>query len=236
MHGALVIFRQLYDRSTCTFSYLLADPGTREAVLIDPVAELLERDATLIEQLDLTLRYTLETHIHADHVTSSGALRQRLGSRVVVSAAAGAQGADVEVRHGDTVTFGRRALGVRATPGHTSTCITYVTDDERMAFTGDALFVRGCGRTDFQDGSSDQLYDSVWEQILSLPDDTLLYPGHDYRGNTVTSVGEEKRHNPRLGGGRTKEQFAAIMAGLDLAEPARIKIAVPANLRCGQSG
>ena len=228
-----MIFRQLYDRGTCTFTYLLADPDTRDAVLIDGVAEHLERDVRLVRELDLTLRYAIDTHIHADHITSSGQLRQRLGCHVAVCAEADAPCADVPLHHGDTLTYGGLHLEVRATPGHTATCVTYVTGDRSRAFTGDALMVRGCGRTDLQGGSSDQLYASVWEQILSLPDTTLLYPGHDYRGNTVTTVAEEKEHNPRLGGGRTRAEFAAIMAALDLSKPARIAVAVPANRRCG---
>lgn len=228
-----MIFRQLYDPDSSTYSYLLADERTRDAVLIDPVREQLERDVGLARELGVTLRYTLETHVHADHVTAGALLRQRVGSRCVVSARAGVTNADVLVDHGDAVTFGHHALEVRATPGHTSGCVTYVLGDLSRAFTGDALLIRGCGRTDFQQGDARTLYRSVHDQIFSLPDDTLLYPGHDYKGRTVTSVREEKLWNPRLGGGRDEAAFVAIMAGLALAPPKKLDVAVPANLRSG---
>lgn len=228
-----MLFRQLFDRETCTYTYLLADPASRQAVLIDPVAELVERDIQLLRELDLTLVHTLETHVHADHVTAGAALRERLGSTTVVSHAGGTACADVKVRHGDVVQIGAVRIEVRATPGHTSGCVTYVVPDAGMAFTGDALMIRGCGRTDFQQGDAATLYTSVHSQILGLPDDTRLYPGHDYQGRTVTTVAEEQRYNPRLGGGRTVDEFVAIMDSLQLADPARIDEAVPANLRCG---
>ncbi len=226
-----MLFRQLFDRETCTYTYLLADG--REAVLIDPVLELVDRDAQIIEELGLCLKFTLETHIHADHVTGAALLRAQVGCKAVVSQAGQALGADVPVSHGDVIRFGTRQLTVRATPGHTDTCVTYVLDDETMAFTGDALMIRGCGRTDFQSGSARTLYHSVHTQILSLPQSCRLYPGHDYKGRTVTTVAEELAHNPRLGGGNTVEQFVDIMDNLKLGQPARIRIAVPANQRCG---
>ena len=226
-----MIFRQLFDRETCTYTYLLADDC--EAVLIDPVLEHVDRDAQIIDELELCLKFTLETHIHADHVTGAAGLRDKVGCLAVVSEAGQAVGADKPVRHGDVINFGTRHLTVRATPGHTDTCVTYVLDDESMAFTGDALMIRGCGRTDFQSGSAQTLFKSVHSQILSLPSSCRLYPGHDYKGRTVTTVKEELAHNPRLGGGRTVAQFIEIMDNLDLSQPARIHIAVPANLRCG---
>jgi sulfur dioxygenase len=226
-----MFFRQLFDRETCTYTYLLADEG--EAVLIDPVLELVSRDAQIIEELGLCLKYTLETHIHADHVTGAAQLRELVGCKAVVSQAGQATGVDRPVRHGDVIQFGQKSLTVRATPGHTSTCVTYVLDDETMAFTGDALMIRGCGRTDFQSGSSETLFESVHTQILSLPPTCRLYPGHDYKGRTVTTVAEELAHNPRLGGGNTMAQFVEIMDNLNLSQPAQIHIAVPANLRCG---
>ncbi len=229
-----MIFRQLFDRETCTYTYLLADAETREAVLIDPVLEQADRDVELLRQLDLELVYTLETHVHADHITAGSRLRERLGTRTVVSEAGGAPCADVKVNHGDRISFGRHHLEVRATPGHTSGCVSYISDDRAMAFTGDALFVRGCGRTDFQEGDAGTLYDSVHGQILSLPATTRIYPGHDYRGRTLTTVAEEQRFNPRLGGGRTREEFVAIMDALKLANPKKLHIAVPANQACGR--
>ncbi len=228
-----MIFRQLFDPQTSTYSYLLADEHSRDAVLIDPVLEQLERDVALIRQLDLRLLATLETHVHADHVTAGGALRERLGSRTGVAEVAGVSCADLRLADGDRVAFGRHHLEVRSTPGHTAGCVSFVTDDQAMVFTGDALLVRGCGRTDFQGGDAATLYRSVHERLLSLPDATLVYPGHDYKGHTVSTVGEEKRFNPRLGGGRTEEEFVVIMDHLDLAQPERIAVAVPANARCG---
>jgi glyoxylase-like metal-dependent hydrolase (beta-lactamase superfamily II)/rhodanese-related sulfurtransferase len=229
-----MIFRQLFDPQSSTYTYLLADERTRHALLVDPVFEQARRDAALIEELGLKLQCTLETHVHADHVTGAWLLRDRLGSRIGLSAASGADGADRLLRHGDRVEFGKRWLEVRATPGHTNGCVTYVVDDHRAALTGDALLIRGCGRTDFQQGSAEVLYRSVHEQIFSLPDACLLYPGHDYRGLTVTSVGEEKLFNPRLGGQVLEEDFIGYMNHLGLAHPKQMQVAVPANLRCGR--
>lgn len=230
-----MIFRQLYDADTSTYTYLIADEASREAVLIDSVREHAARDLQLLEELDLKLRYVLETHVHADHVTGAALLRERTGCRSVVSRRGGAPCADVQVDHGDRVAFGQRYLEVRATPGHTNGCVTYVLDDLSMAFTGDALLIRGCGRTDFQQGDSPLLWRSIHEQIFTLPDECTLYPGHDYKGRTMTSVAEEKRHNPRLGGTRTVEEFVAIMDGLGLPPPKHIAEAVPANQNCGVS-
>ena len=185
----MLIFRQLFDQASSTYTYLLADPRSREAVLIDPVFEQARRDAALIAELGLVLRWTLETHVHADHVTGAWLHRQRLGSRIALGEKGGAEGADRLLAHGDRVEFGLRALEARATPGHTSGCMTYVLDDRSMAFTGDAVLIRGCGRTDFQQGSPHALYRSVREQVFSLPESCLLYPAHDYRGLTVSSVG-----------------------------------------------
>jgi len=230
----MMIFRQLFDPESATYTYLLADPATREAVLIDPVYEQARRDAALLQELDLTLVYTLETHVHADHVTGAWALKQRLGSRIALSANAGADGADRLLQQDDIVSFGARSLEVRATPGHTGGCLTYVLDDRSMAFTGDTLLIRGCGRTDFQEGDPRTLYRSVHEQIFTLPDTCLLYPAHDYRGLTVTSVAEERRFNPRLGGDLSEGDFAGYMENLGLAHPKKIDVAVPANLKCGK--
>ena len=230
----MLIFRQLFDQTSSTYTYLLADAGTREAVLIDPVFEQARRDAALIAELGLALRWTLETHVHADHVTGAWLHRQRLGSRIALSAASGAEGADRALAPGERVEFGRRALEARATPGHTNGCMTYVLDDRSLAFTGDALLIRGCGRTDFQQGSPHALYRSVREQVFSLPESCLIYPAHDYRGLTVSSVGEERMFNPRLGGQILEDDFAGYMSHLGLAHPKQMDVAVPANLRCGR--
>jgi glyoxylase-like metal-dependent hydrolase (beta-lactamase superfamily II)/rhodanese-related sulfurtransferase len=230
----MLIFRQLFDPQSSTYTYLLADPASRDAVLIDPVFEQVRRDAALIEELGLTLRYTLDTHVHADHVTGAWLLARKLGSKIALSARGGAEGADLFVEDGERVAFGSRHVDVMATPGHTDGCVTYVLDDRSMAFTGDALLIRGCGRTDFQQGSPNTLFHSVHDRIFALPDDCLLYPAHDYRGLTVTSVAEEKRFNPRLGGDLSEGDFAGYMNNLGLPHPKQIDVAVPANLRCGR--
>lgn len=228
-----MIFRQLFDAETSTYTYLLADARTKEAVIIDPVRDQVERDATLIRELGLTLVAILDTHVHADHVTGAGVLRRRFGAPTASGEHGGQACADRRLRSGDVIRFGDRTLEVRATPGHTDGCVTYVLDDRSMAFTGDALLIRGCGRTDFQQGDPHTLYASVHGQIFSLPDDALLYPGHDYQGRTVTSVAEERAYNARLGGGRSEAEFVEIMKNLKLARPRHIDEAVPANLRCG---
>ena len=230
----MLIFRQLFDQQSSTYTYLLADAGKRVALLIDPVFEQARRDAALVKELGLKLAWTLETHVHADHVTGAWLHKQRLGSRIALSAAGGAEGADHMLAHGARIEFGGRALEARATPGHTNGCMTYVLDDRSMAFTGDALLIRGCGRTDFQQGNAQALYRSVREQVFSLPDSCLIYPAHDYCGLTASSVGEERMFNPRLGGQILEEDFAGYMAHLALAHPKMMAVAVPANLRCGR--
>ncbi len=229
-----MIFRQLFDPQSSTYTYLLADPGSREAILIDTVFEQARRDDALLRELGLTLVATLDTHVHADHVTGAWLHQRNHGSAIVLSATSGAQGADRYVQHGDRVSFGARAVEVRATPGHTHGCVTYVLDDHTMAFTGDCLLIRGSGRTDFQQGNAHAMYRSVKDEILSLPDDTLLYPAHDYRGLTVTSVGEERRFNPRLGGDIGEQDFVGYMNNLGLPHPKLMDVAVPANLVCGR--
>ena len=229
-----LVFRQLFDPPSSTYSYLLGDAAAGEALIVDPVFEHARRDAALLRELGLRLVATLDTHVHADHVTGAWLLRQRCGGQIALAAAAGAANADRLLQHGDRVAFGTRHLEVRATPGHTNGCLTYVLDDHRMAFTGDALLIRGCGRTDFQQGSPQRLYRSVHEQILSLPAGCLLYPAHDYRGLTVTSVAEERQYNPRLGGEVNEADFTGYMNNLGLPHPKLIDIAVPANLQCGR--
>jgi len=227
-----IIFRQLFDRTSCTYTYLLACPTTLEGVLIDPVDTLVERDTAIIREMGIKLKYGLNTHVHADHITGTGLLKQQFtGMQSVLSKASGGQ-ADKHVEPGEKITFGSLFLEVRATPGHTAGCVTYVLGEEQgMAFTGDALLIRGCGRTDFQGGSADTLYDSVHSQIFTLPEECLLYPGHDYRGRMTSTVYEEKQFNPRLSHG--KEKFLHIMDTLGLPNPKMLDVAVPANLVCG---
>ncbi|MBM4379569.1 MAG: MBL fold metallo-hydrolase [Deltaproteobacteria bacterium] len=225
-----MLFRQLFDAETSTYTYLVGDPASRQAALIDPVLGQVERDLELLRELDLQLAWALDTHVHADHVTAAGALRERTGCKTVAGER-GASCVDVQVRHGDVVQVGAVALRVVETPGHTGDSVSYLADG--CAFTGDALMVRACGRTDFQNGDAGQLYDSIHAHLYSLPDDTRVYPGHDYKGRTVTTVGEERRFNARLAG-RTREQFVTLMNGLDLPRPRHMDVAVPANLACGK--
>ena len=230
----MLIFRQLIDPQSSTYTYLIGDGEAGEAVLVDAVFEQVRRDTALLNELGLRLVATLETHVHADHVTGGWMLKRQFGSEIVVAKSSGASGADRYVEHGDQIKFGRRYLQVRATPGHTDGCLTYVLDDESQAFTGDCLLIRGSGRTDFQQGDPRQLYRSVHAQIFTLPDSCLLYPGHDYRGLTVTSVAEERKFNPRLGGQIGETDFAGYMENLHLPHPKQIDKAVPANMRCGE--
>jgi glyoxylase-like metal-dependent hydrolase (beta-lactamase superfamily II)/rhodanese-related sulfurtransferase len=230
----MLIFRQLFDPQSSTYTYLLGDARGGEAVLIDPVFEQVRRDAALVSELGLKLIATLETHVHADHVTGAWLLKGQFGSEIILSSASGAEGADRYLAHGERVKFGARYLEARATPGHTAGCMTYVLDDESMAFTGDCLLIRGSGRTDFQQGDPRAMYRSVRSQILTLPATCLLYPAHDYRGLTVTSVAEERRFNPRMGGEIGESDFVGYMNNLGLPHPKLIDIAVPANLRCGR--
>ena len=229
-----MIFRQLFDPQSSTYTYLLADPATREAVLIDPVFEHARRDAALVEELGLKLAWTLETHVHADHVTSASLLKRRFGSKIALSKDSRAEGADRFLGDGDLVAFGKRSLEVLATPGHTGGCLSYVLDDRSIAFTGDALLIRGCGRTDFQEGDPHRLFRSVRDKLFSLPDACLLYPAHDYRGLTSSSVAEERMYNPRLAETIVEEDFVGYMTNLGLPHPKLMAVAVPANLRCGR--
>jgi glyoxylase-like metal-dependent hydrolase (beta-lactamase superfamily II) len=224
-----MLFRQLFDATSSTYTYLIADLASRKALLIDPVAEQAERDLTLVRELGLTLSHVLDTHVHADHVTAAGLLRQRTGA-TVVGGASGASCADIHVKHGDVVRVGAVELRVLATPGHTDDSVSYLMDDR--VFTGDALLIRGNGRTDFQNGSASVLYDSITRVLFALPDETLVYPAHDYKGLTVTTIGEEKRHNPRVAG-KSREEFIRIMDHLGLPKPKQIDVAVPANRACG---
>ncbi|KAM0008831.1 putative persulfide dioxygenase [Helianthus debilis subsp. tardiflorus] len=234
-----LLFRQLFEKESSTYTYLLADAShpDKPALLVDPVDKTVDRDLSLVNDLGLKLVYAINTHVHADHVTGSGLIKTKVpGVKSIISKASKAS-ADILVEAGDKIQFGDLYLEVRATPGHTVGCVTYVTGDgpdqpqPRMAFTGDALLIRGCGRTDFQGGSSEQLYESVHSQIFTLPKDTFIYPAHDYKGFTVSTVGEEMLYNPRLT--KDEETFKSIMENLKLSYPKMIDVAVPANMVCG---
>lgn len=225
------IFRQLLDYNTFTYTYLLGDKDSKEAVLIDPVLERVDRDVKLAEELGVRIIYGINTHMHADHITGTGELKKRLKNfRSVISKYTSAK-ADVHVDDGQIIQFGKFQLECRSTPGHTDGCMTYVWHEKGIAFTGDALLIRGCGRTDFQQGSPTRLYESCHKKILSLPENFFLFPAHDYNGRTVTTVAEEKKWNLRLT--KSLEEFTKIMNNLNLAPPKYIDEAVPANQNDG---
>lgn len=223
--------RQFFDLQSSTYSYLLWDTDTGEAALIDSVKEQVERDTQMIRELELDLRYLLETHIHADHITGAGELRKRFDAKVLVHKNSGSQCADQLLGDKDTIMLGKEKIQVLYTPGHTNTDISYLIDG--AVFTGDTLLIRGSGRTDFQSGNASEAYDSIMNKLFTLSDLTIIYPGHDYEGRTVSSIGEEKKYNPRLGNGKTREEYIKIMDNMDLPKPKMIEKAVPGNMECG---
>jgi glyoxylase-like metal-dependent hydrolase (beta-lactamase superfamily II)/rhodanese-related sulfurtransferase len=229
-----MIFRQLFDPSSSTYTYVLGSENDGAAIVIDPVFERHDRDLALVRELGLDVRYVLDTHVHADHVTGAWLMKEALGAVIAGSAHSGATCLDLPLSQGQVVEFGSCAVEARETPGHTAGCMTYVTSDRSMAFTGDCLMIRGAGRTDFQGGDVHRMWRSIREQIFSLPEDCLVYPAHDYAGRTVTTVGEEKRFNPRIGGEAREEDFVGYMNNLGLPHPGKLDIAVPANLKCGR--
>lgn len=226
-------FKQLFDDESSTYTYLLWDAGTKAAILVDPVDIQVDRDLKEVSDLGLNLVYGVNTHAHADHITGTGLLKQKVdGLKSVIAGSSGAK-ADIHIAAGDRIAFGHRFIEARATPGHTNGCLSYVADDQSFVLTGDALLIQGCGRTDFQGGSAEKLYNSVHSQLFTLPDETVVYPAHDYKSRTSSKIGVEKETNPRLGKGKTKEEFVEIMKNLNLAYPKKIDVAVPANMRCG---
>jgi len=229
-----MIVRQLFDQVSSTYTYLLADEGTREAVLIDSVFERHARDLALLRELDLKLLWVIDTHCHADHVTGAWLMREALAAKICLSREYDAENVDVRLEDGDVIRFGSHALSVLATPGHTAGCLSLVSEDQTMVFTGDALLVRSVGRTDFQGGSSERLYRSIKDRLFSLPDACVVYPAHDYDGRTSSTIGEERRHNPRIGGEARQEDFVGYMENLGLPHPKQIAQALPANLRSGR--
>lgn len=228
------IFHQLFEAETSTYTYVIADLATKEAAIIDPVFEMLERDLRLINELGLNLKYVLDTHIHADHITGASELRKRTGAKTCVSKDANVECVDISLQDQSELNLGSKKIKVLATPGHTNTCLSYLF--ENLIFTGDSLMIRTCGRTDFQQGSSDKMFSSVRETLFQLPDDTMIYPGHDYKGYTSSNIGTEKKFNSRLRTSISKDEFKKIMSELKLAPPKKIQQAVPANLVCGDIG
>ena len=223
--------RQLFDRESCTYTYLLYDEITREGAIIDPVIGLFERDMTIINELGVELLYTLETHAHADHITGSGKIRQNTGAKLIYGEKAGVAAIDMLIEDGQSLPLGHYTITAISTPGHTSGCTSYFADGN--LFCGDTLLIRGCGRTDFQDGNAETLYDSIVTRLFVLSDDTVVFPAHDYNGRTTSTIGEEKRWNPRIGGDRGKEYFVSLMNNLNLDMPKHIHEAVPANMNVG---
>lgn len=225
-----MIFRQLFDAVSSTYTYLMACPETGRAVIIDPVLEQLERDHKLLHELGVTLTHVLDTHVHADHVTAASVLRDRTGCKTV-SSERGASCADLKLKHDEVLRVGGLNLRALETPGHTDDSMSFYVNER--VFTGDALLVRGCGRTDFQNGDPGTLYRSITDVLFALPDTTTVFPAHDYKGFAQTSIAEEKRHNPRVAG-KSVDEFIAIMNGLNLPPPKLLDVAVPRNRLCGQ--
>ena len=222
---------QMFDTESSTYTYILVDPVTREAALIDPVDRQYERDLSQLERLNLQLAWVIETHAHADHITSAGKLREMTGAKAACPAGCGITPADLQLFDGDVIRFGKdQEIRVVHTPGHTAGSMCFIWHGN--VFSGDTLLIDGCGRTDFQSGSAEALYDSVIGKLFVLPDDTLLWPGHDYKGRSVSTIGWEKRRNSRLAS-RDKQGFVDLMATLNLPRPKMIDVAVPANQNLG---
>lgn len=231
-----MIFRQLFEPESCTYTYLIGCEETRQAILVDPVLETHERDLETIKALGLELGATLETHIHADHLTSALKLKALTGARICMPSGAAVECADVQVSEESVVSVGSLSLKPLFTPGHTDHHLSFLLQGNGWdaVMTGDCLLIDGCGRTDFQGGDTEALFKSVREKLFPLPEDTLVYPGHDYKGRHVSSIGQERDRNPRLRDKNNFEEFTEIMEGLDLPYPKKMELAVPANAACGQ--
>ncbi|MBA5248411.1 MAG: MBL fold metallo-hydrolase [Gammaproteobacteria bacterium] len=226
-----LLFRPLFEKESSTYTYLLADTDTKEAIIIDAVDTTQQRDIGLIEELGLDLKYIIETHVHADHITSSCPLKQQFSNaKIVLGTANSIACADILIKEGACLDFGAYQVKAMTTPGHTDGCMSYVVDDK--VFTGDALLIRSCGRCDFQGGSADKLFDSL-QKIFTLPETTSVYPAHDYGGRTVSSIWEEKQFNTMIGAGVERAEFVRRVNAMNLSLPAKIHVAVPANQVCG---
>lgn len=230
-----MIFRQLIHYATFTYTYILGDETSRLSVIIDPVKENVDRYIKLLDELDLKLTYALDTHVHADHITGAGLLRERTGCATVLGKNTAAPCVSLKVEHNQTLNVGDLKINVLETPGHTDDSVSYwvESDSQRFLFTGDTLLIRGTGRTDFQNGNALDQYNSLFNKLLTLPDNTLVYPGHDYNGRTMSTIGEEKQFNPRLQV-ESAEEYQTLMKNLKLPDPKYMDVAVPANLQCGK--
>jgi len=231
-----MIFSQLFEADSSTYTYLLGCRESGKAVLIDPVLDTVERDLQVLQDLGLELAVTLETHVHADHLSGARRLRQRTACAIACPAMLDLPCADIGIREGEVFRLGSIELHPLYTPGHTDHHHAYLLDNDmhKVLFTGDALLIESCGRTDFQSGNAGDLFNSIHNKFFSLPDETLVYPAHDYEGRCITTVAQEKARNPRLGKGREKQDFVALMEGLDLPYPRKIDFAVPGNEQCGE--
>ena len=227
-----MIFRQLFDSVSSTYTYLIASRSGGEALIIDPVLEKVDRYIQLLNELDLKLVKAIDTHVHADHITGLGALRDRTRCITVMGESSGVDVVSMRVSEGDRIGIEGFALDVLYTPGHTDDSYSFLLPDR--VFTGDTLLIRGTGRTDFQNGDPAAQYDSIFNKLLKLPEDTLVYPAHDYKGDTVSTIAEEKVYNPRLQV-KSQAEYVDIMNNLDLANPKMMDVAVPANLKIGLS-
>ncbi len=226
-----MFFKQFFEQESSTYTYMLGCEETREAVLIDPVASDIEIYAKELEKHQFTLIYTLDTHVHADHITAANLLRERFHCKSVLHRNSDVSCGDILITDGYTLKLGKLSIEARYTPGHTNACTSYLVGN--MVFTGDALLIDGCGRTDFQQGNAGTLYDSIHKQLFSLPDDTIVYPGHDYKGRLSSTIGNERLNNSRLGQNRSREDFIKLMNNLNLPYPKQIDKALPANQACG---
>lgn len=227
-----MLFRQLFEKETSTYTYLLAARSGGEALLIDPVNSELQKYLQLLRQLDVRLVFAVDTHVHADHVTALGALRDQVGARSIMGEQSRAECVSLKIKDGERIKLDGLELTALYTPGHTDDSYSFVMSDR--VFTGDTLLIRGTGRTDFQNGDARAQYDSLFRKLLTLPGETLVYPGHDYKGWTVSSIEEERLYNPRLQV-KTPEEYAKLMSELKLADPKQMDVAVPANLACGRA-
>ncbi|MEO9278651.1 MBL fold metallo-hydrolase [Acinetobacter sp. WA-87] len=226
-----MFFKQFFEQESSTYTYMLGCEETREAILIDPVASDIEIYAKELEKHQFTLIYTLDTHVHADHITAANLLRERFHCKSVLHRNSDVSCGDILITDGCTLKLGKLSIEARYTPGHTNACTSYLVGN--MVFTGDALLIDGCGRTDFQQGNAGTLYDSIHKQLFSLPDDTIVYPGHDYKGRLSSTIGNERLNNSRLGQNRSREDFIELMNNLNLPYPKQIDKALPANQACG---